>query len=53
MRSPKKGLSVIVLFSFHISFFFIFTDFIYNVKFSEMLNIEKANEGHHDISEIL
>ena len=52
MRSPKKGLSVIVLFSFHIYIFF-FTDYIRNVKFSEMLNIEKANEGHHDISEIL
>lgn len=49
MRSPKKGLSVIVLFSFK---FFFFTDFIHNVKFSETLNIEKANEGL-DISEIL
>lgn len=47
MRSPKKALSVIVFFPSK-----ILTDFIHNVKFSETLNIEKANEGPHRISEI-
>lgn len=41
----------LLLFCFPSNFFF-FTDFIHNVKFSETLNIENANEGL-DISEIL
>lgn len=47
MRSPKKGLSVIVFFLQ--KFLPISSTMSNSLKY----NIEKANEGLHDISEIL